>query len=97
MAKKTGKCRYGYKNHYVTDNEDCILGVVTTKVSRNEIANLEKVLKASDIPENIILKANKGYHSRKNEVLLAMKKMKNYILNKSLINCEKKFNKLVCW
>ena len=98
--KKGGKYRYGYKKHYVTDDEGLVLGVVTTKASTNEIANLEEVLEAADLPENIPLKADKGYQSKKNEALLAKKKLKNHILkkakkNKPLSNWEKKFNKLI--
>ena len=98
--KKGGKYRYGYKKHYVTDEEGLVLGVVTTKASTNEIANLEEVLDAADLPRNIPLKADKGYQSAKNEELLRNKKLKNHILkkakkNKPLTHWEKKFNKLV--
>ena len=98
--KKGGKYRYGYKKHYVTDEEGLVLGVVTTKASTNEIANLEAVLDAADLPENIPLKADKGYQSKKNSALLKQRKLKNHILkkakrNKALTQWEKKFNKLV--
>lgn len=98
--KKGGKFRYGYKKHYLTDEEGLVLGVVTTKASTNEISNLEEVLDASDLPENIPLKADKGYQSKKNEELLKQRKLKNHILkkakkNKPLTRWEKKFNKLV--
>ena len=98
--KKGGKYRYGYKKHYVTDEEGLVLGVVTTKASTNEIANLEEVLEAADLPENIPLKADKGYQSEKNSALLKQRKLKNHILkkakrNKELTPWEKKFNKLV--
>jgi IS5 family transposase len=98
--KKGGKYRYGYKKHYVTDEEGLVLGVVTTKASTNEIANLEEVLDAADLPENIPLKADKGYQSKKNSALLKERKLKNHILkkakrNKALTQWEKKFNKLV--
>jgi IS5 family transposase len=98
--KKGGKYRYGYKKHYVTDEEGLVLGVVTTKASTNEIANLEEVLDAADLPENIPLKADKGYQSEKNSALLKQRKLKNHILkkakrNKALTQWEKKFNKLV--
>lgn len=98
--KKGGKYRYGFKKHYVTDNEGLVLGVVTTKASTNEIANLEEVLNAADLPENIPLKADKGYQSKKNEALLAKKRLKNHILKKAkkntpLTHWEKKFNKLI--
>jgi IS5 family transposase len=74
--------------------------VVTTKASTNEIANLEEVLDAADLPENIPLKADKGYQSKKNSALLKERKLKNHILkkakrNKALTQWEKKFNKLV--
>jgi len=98
--KKGGKYRYGYKKHHVTDQEGLVLGVLTTKASTNEIANLEEVLDTADLPENIPLKADKGYKSQKNDILLKQKKLKNHILkkakkNKPLTKWEKKFNKLV--
>lgn len=98
--KKGGKLRYGYKKHYVTDEEGLVLGVVTTKASTNEISNLEEVLDSADLPEKIPLKADKGYQSQKNAKLLKERKLKNHILkkakrNKPLTSWEKKFNKLV--
>jgi IS5 family transposase len=98
--KKGGKYHYGYKKHYVTDDEGLVLGVLTTKASVNEIANLEEVLDKADLPGNIPLKADKGYQSVKNAEVLAKKKLKNHILkkakkNKPLTQWETKFNKLV--
>ena len=98
--KKGGKLRYGYKKHYVTDEEGLVLGVATTKASTNEISNLEEVLDTADLPENIPLKADKGYQSKKNEEILKKRKLKNHILkkakrNKKLTKWEKRFNKTV--
>lgn len=98
--KKGGKYRYGYKKHYVTDEEGLVMGVVTTKASTNEITNLEEVIDAAELPEGIPLKADKGYQSEKNKEILKKKKLKNHILkkakkNKPLTAWEKKFNKLV--
>lgn len=98
--KKGGKYHFGYKKHHVTDNEGLVLGVLTTKASTNEIANLEHVLDTVDLPENIPLKADKGYQSKKNEALLKERKLKNHILkkaykNKPLKESEKRFNKLI--
>ena len=98
--KKRGKYHFGYKKHHVTDEEGLVLGVVTTKASVNEITNLDEVLDSADLPENIPLKADKGYQSEKNNELLKKKKLKNHILkkakkNKPLTNWEKKFNKLI--
>ncbi len=98
--KKRGKYHFGFKKHHVTDDEGLVLGVLTTKASVNEIANLEEVLDTADLPENIPLKADKGYQSEKNEKLLKKRKLKNHILkkakkNKPLTQWEKKFNKLV--
>lgn len=98
--KKRGKYHYGYKKHYVTDNEGLVLGVTTTKASTNEIANLEDVLLAADLPEGIPLKADKGYQSAKNAKILTKRRLKNHILkkakkNKPLTMWELRFNKLV--
>ena len=98
--KKRGKFHYGYKKHYVTDEEGLVLGVVTTKASTNEIANLDEVLNSADLPERIPLKADKGYQSKKNAEILKERKLKNHILkkaakNKPLTKREKEFNKAV--
>jgi IS5 family transposase len=98
--KKNGKYHYGYKKHYVTDNEGLVIGVLTTKASVNEITNLEEVLDAADLPQNIALKADKGYQSEKNNALLETRKLKNHILKKAkkgkpLTAWERKFNKLI--
>jgi len=84
--KKARKLRYGYKKHYVTDEQGLVLGVVTTKVSINKITNLEEVLNAADLPQHIALKADKGYQSEKNNELLKAKKLKNHILKKAKKN-----------
>ena len=100
--KKRGKYHFGYKKHHVTDNEGLVIGVLTTTASKNEIANLEEVLDTVNIelPEGIPLKADKGYQSKKNAVLLKKRKLKNHILkkavkNKPLTKWEKRFNKLI--
>ena len=98
--KKNGKYHFGYKKHYVTNNEGLVLGVVTTKASVNEITNLEDVLDAADLPQNIPLKADKGYQSEKNNTILKERKLRNHILKKAkkakpLTDWEKKFNKLI--
>lgn len=98
--KKRGKYHYGYKKHYVTDNEGLVLGVFTTKASTNEIANLEEVLNSADLPRDIPLKADKGYQSENNAAILKQRGLKNHILkkakkNKPLTEWEKRFNKLV--
>lgn len=98
--KKRGKYHFGYKKHHVTDDEGLVLGLVTTKASTNEIANLAEVLDAAELPKNISLKADKGYQSKKNEVILKERGLKNHILkkakkNKALTIWEKRFNKLV--
>lgn len=98
--KKRGKYHFGFKKHYVTDEEGLVLGVLTTKASTNEIANLDDVLETAELPEHIPLKADKGYQSKKNEEVLKKRKLKNHILKKALKNkpltkWEKRFNKLV--
>ena len=77
--KKNGKYCFGYKKHHVTDHQGLVLGVVTTKASANEVANLEEVLDAADLPEKIPLKADKGYPSKKNAALLKQRKLKNHL------------------
>jgi IS5 family transposase len=99
-VKKRGKLHFGYKKHYVVNPAGLVLGVLTTKASVNEISNLEDVLNTADLPENIALKADKGYQSKKNAEILKDRKLKNHILKKAvkgkpLTEWEKKFNKLI--
>jgi len=98
--KKNGKFHFGYKKHHVTDDEGLVLGVLTTTASTNEVANLEEVLDTADLPEGIPLKADKGYQSKKNELLLKERKLKNHILkkakkNSTLTKWEQRFNKKI--
>lgn len=98
--KKSGKTRFGYKKHVVTDQEGMILGVLTTPANVNEISNLEEVLSTADLPDDIYLLADKGYASAKNEKVLKKMKLKSRILNrarkgKPLTDREKLRNKLI--
>ncbi len=98
--KKAGKLRYGYKKHYVTDQEGLVLGVLTTAANVNEIANFEEVLNTADLPEGIHLNGDKGYASAKNEEILKKKNIKSRILlkakkGKPLTEREKLRNKLI--
>ena len=74
------------KNTMVTDEEGLVLGVVTTAANVNEISNLEEVLQRADLPENIPVKADKGYQSKKNADLLAKRNLKHYMLKKARRN-----------
>jgi IS5 family transposase len=100
--KKRGKYPFGFKKQHVTDNEGLVLGVLTKTASKNEIANLEEVLETINVvlPENIPLKADKGYQSKKNVAILKKRGLKNHILkkavkNKPLTKWETRFNKLI--
>ena len=98
--KKSGKTRFGYKKHIVTDEEGLILGVLTTPANVNEISNLNDVLNTADLPEGIYLHADKGYASEKNEQILKTKKIKSRILHrarkgKPLSERQKLRNKLI--
>ncbi len=81
--KKRGKYYYGYKKHYVPDEEGLVVGVVTTKASVNEGSNLQEVLASADLPSGIPLKGDKGDESERNASLLKRKKRKNHILKKA--------------
>ena len=98
--KKSGKTRFGYKKHIVTDEEGLFLGVLTTPANVNEISNLNDVLNTADLPEGIYLHADKGYASEKNEQILKTKKIKSRILHrarkgKPLTERQKLRNKLI--
>lgn len=98
--KKSGKTRFGYKKHVVTDEEGLILGVLTTPANVNEISNLEQVLDTADLPKDIYLLGDKGYASAKNEEILKKKNLKSRILyrarkGKPLTDRQKLRNKLI--
>ncbi|VAW12051.1 Mobile element protein [hydrothermal vent metagenome] len=93
---------FGFKKHHVTDDEGIVVGVLTTTASKNGIAILEEVLDTVNIelPEDIPLKADKGYQSKKNVEVLKKRKLKNHILKKALKNklltkWELRFTKLI--
>jgi IS5 family transposase len=97
---KNKKLRFGYKKHFVTDDNGTVIGVHTTAANVNEISNLEEVLDKCDIAKGTKVKADKGYKSQKNDELLAKKGLRNHIMykakkNKPLTNNELKFNKLI--
>lgn len=71
------------KKHYVTNDGGLVLRVVTTKASTNEIAKLEEVLDAANLPKDIPLKADKGYQSINNATVLKEREVKNHILKKA--------------
>jgi len=100
--KKRGVYHFGFKKHHVTDDAGLVVGVLTTTASKNEIANLEEVLDTVNVelPDNIPLKADKGYQSKKNVAILQQRTLKDHILkkatkNKSLTKREQRFNKLI--
>jgi len=78
-VKKRGKYHFGYKKHHVTDDQGLVLGVHTTTASKNEISNVDDVLDTVniDLPEDIPLKGDKGYQSKKNAAILKKRKLKN--------------------
>ncbi len=84
--RKAGKLSYGYKKHHASNEEGSVLGVMTVATNVNEISNLEEVLQRADLPENITVKADKGYQSRKNVHLLAKRNLKNHMLKKARRN-----------
>ena len=98
--KKTGKTRYSFKKHHVTDAIGLVLAVLTTPPNVTEVANMEEVLATADLPEDIHVYGDKVYQSAKNEDLLRSKKLKSTILHKAkkgkpLTVREKLRNKLI--
>lgn len=83
MGKKGGKLHYGYKKHIITDEEDLILGVLTTAANVNEISNLDEVSDTADLAKGTYINADKGYYSAKNEEILKQRKLKSRILLKA--------------
>jgi IS5 family transposase len=65
----------------VTDEEDLVLGFLTTAANFNKIANLKDVIDTLEIAEGTPVKADKGYQSQNNRDLLEGRKLKNHIIN----------------
>jgi len=80
---KSGKTRYGYKKHQVTDTEGLALGVLTSPANVNEVANLNEVLATADLPEHIHRYGDEGYRSVTNEEVIKNRKLKSRILHKA--------------
>ena len=99
-VKKGGKLGYGYKKHYVTNQEGLVLGVLTTPANVHEISQLKAVPETTKLTPGIGLQADKGYQSEKNRVLLKQQGLKDRILKKAirrrgLSRWEPRFNKQI--
>ena len=97
---KDKKIRFGYKKHFVTDENGMVLGVLTTSANVNEISNLADVLEKVDLPQNATIKADKGYKSERNDSIVSEKGLRNHIMfkakkNKPLTQRELLFNRLI--
>ncbi len=94
LVEKKGVYHFGFKNHHVTDDKDFVVGVLTTIVSNNEIANLEEVLDIVNIElfKDIPLNVDKGYQSKNNVEILKKLKLRTHILKKA--RKKQTFNKM---
>ena len=98
--KKSGKIRFGYKKHTITDDRGLFLGIETTPANTHDSMPLETMRTKTELPGNCRLYGDKAYKSKKHDGLLKDKKIKNGVQfkaskGKRLTERELEFNRLV--
>ena len=74
--KKAGKLHYGYKKHFLTDDNGLVLTVRTTAANQHDSKSLEPLIKNSDLSPapGSRLYAGKAYKSKADDELLKQEK-----------------------
>lgn len=96
--KKGKKCYFGYQGFARSDEEGFIDKTHVTPANLSEQKELDKM--TDDLPEGTRIKADKGFFSAENKVMLKSKKLKNGLMykafrNKPLTRRKVQFNKLI--
>lgn len=96
--KKGKKCYFGYQGFARSDEEGFIDKTHVTPANLSEQKELDKV--TNDLPEGTRVKADKGFFSAENKMMLKSKKLKNGLMykafrNKPLTKRMLQFNKLI--
>ena len=100
-VKKGGKLHYGYKRHYLSEEETgLVIAVHTTSANVHDGQCIEACLDQVALPAGSRLLADKGYCSAKNEQLLRQRGLRSGIQrkacrNKPLTVWEKRYNKRI--
>ena len=100
-VKKGSKLQYGYKRHYLAeDQEGLVSSVHTTSANVHDSQYLEATLRKVRFPKRSRVLADKGYCAKTNEALLHSKGLRSGIQrkayrNRPLTNTEKRYNTLV--
>lgn len=85
-VKKAGKLRFGFKQHTGTDENGMITGVITTPANESDMNHLEDVVELSDLPKDGWVMADKGYKSKKNDLIVESHQWQNRIMNRAFRN-----------
>lgn len=80
---KRGKFCYGYKQHVATNQDGLVLGVQTTPANKHDSPCFIPLLDSLEIEKDMLVMADKGYKSKKNDAYLKQKSYKNGILHKA--------------
>jgi transposase, IS5 family len=100
-VKKGGKLQYGYKRHYLSDQQTgLVLSVHTTSANVHDGQCMEACLDQVELPVGSRLLADKGYCSAKNEQLSRQRGLRSGIQrkahrNRPLYVWEKRYNQLI--
>jgi IS5 family transposase len=100
-TKKSGKLHYGYKKHYLCDEETSIvLSVVTSTAKDHDSKYLEKCISKASLSKGSKILADKGYFGQPNEEILKKRGLKSMIQKKAvrgkaLTYWEKERNKII--
>ncbi len=100
-VKKAGKLQYGYKRHYLAEEESgLVLSVHTTAANVHDSQCLTQCLDQVNLPKGSRILADKGYASSQNEQHLKDRGLRSGIQrkayrNRPLSSLEKRYNKLI--
>ena len=100
-TKKSGKLHYGYKKHYLCDEEtSLVLSVETSTAKDHDSKYMEKCLSKVDLPPGSNILADKGYYGKPNNEILEKRGFKSKIQGKAvrgkaLTYWEKQRNKII--
>ena len=98
--KKAGKLHYGFKKHVSTDEDGLVLAIINTPANVHDSITFEDLITKSGLKPKSRVYADKAYKSKKHDILLKNRKLKNGIHYKAakkrpLTGHEQAFNKLV--
>ena len=84
--KKTGKLRFGFKQHATTDERGVVLVVIINEVNESDIKHLDDVLEVADLPAKAFVKTDKGYNDKDNDEANAAQPPENKVTKSWQLN-----------